>query len=154
LDPLKSPPVREQKASWDEAKTKSQRIKQLYQQNAVTESDLETAIAAEEIAAARYSAALNAVNEKLALIHVRAAALELARQRLKDAVIRAPFDCLVQAKHVSPGNYVQVGQQLITVVRVNPLRFRGTIPERYAQQLRVGQKVTLVVDSTGNRREV
>ncbi len=76
---------------------------------------------------------------------VRAAELALARQNLDDTIIRAQFDGEVQQKQVAPGRYVRVGDALMTVVRTNPLRFRGQIPERYALALSAGQKLKLDV---------
>lgn len=154
LDPKNSPPVREQQAAWDEARTRAQRMQQLYEQKAVTDNDLDTAVAAAEVAAARYASALNAVNEKLAQIGVRAAALSLAQQQLADATVTAGFEGLVQERHVAPGSFVQVGQALVTLVRADPLRFRGTLPERYAQELTLGQEVRLRIDSTRAPRTV
>lgn len=152
LQPENAPPVREEKALWDEARAKSERWQQLQKQNAVTEADLEAVIAAEEVAAARYASALNGVNEKIALIRVREAELSLAEQRQNDAVIRAPFDGQVQERHVAPGSFVQVGQPIATIVRTNPLHFRGMLPERHARKLARDQLVTLQIESIDNPR--
>ena len=154
LDPSNSPPVREQKATWDEARARVARYKQLIGQKAVTETEIEQAIAAEQVAAARYASALNSVNERLALIGVRGVELDLARQQLADTSVTAPFNGLIQERHVAPGTFVQIGQPLMTVVRTDPLRFRGTVPERYAQQLRVGQDVTVQIQSIRGARQV
>lgn len=152
LDPKSAPPVREEKAVWDEAKAKSLRWQQLRAQNAVTETDYEQVIAAERVAEARYSSALNSVNEKIAVIGVRAAELSLAKQRLQDAIILTPFDGLVQQRHVAPGTFVQVGDAIATLVRSNPLRFRGTMPERHAQHLALGQQVRLHIEPEAEPR--
>lgn len=147
LDPLNSPPVREQKAVWDEARSAHDRGRQLTESGSITVSVLERLAAADEVAEARYNSALNAVREKLALIEVREAELALARQRLEDAVVVAPFDGQVEVRHVAPGSYVEVGREIVTIVRTNPLRFRGTIPERHARHLAIGQNVRLRIES-------
>ncbi len=152
LKPENAPPVREEKALWDEARAKSERWQQLRKQNAVTEADLEQVIAAAEVAAARYASAVNSVNEKIALIGVRSAELSLARQRLNDSVVLTPFDGLVQQRHVAPGSFVQVGQPIATIVRTNPLHFRGMLPERHARKLALGQQVTLQIESISDPR--
>jgi RND family efflux transporter MFP subunit len=152
LQPENAPPVREEKALWDEARAKSLRWQQLKTQNAVTEADLEQVIAAEEVAAARYASAVNSVNEKIALIGVRSAERSLAQQRLKDSVVLAPFDGLVQQRHVAPGSFVQVGQPIATIVRTNLLHFRGMLPERHARKLALGQQVTLQIESISDPR--
>lgn len=152
LKPENAPPVREAQAVWDEARTKSKRWQQLRQQNAVTEADAEAVIAAEQVAAAKYAAALNGVREKIATIGVRSAELELARQRLADAVVPAPFDGLVVERHVAPGSFVQVGDTIATIVRTDPLHFRGMMPERDARRLAVGQDVTLQIEAVTEPR--
>jgi RND family efflux transporter MFP subunit len=50
---------------------------------------------------------------------------------------------------VAPGVYVQVGQSVATLVRTDPLRFRGGVPEREAIHVRPGHEVALAV--TGGR---
>lgn len=147
LNPENAPPVRQERAIWDEAKSNLTRAKRLRQENAVSQAEFDQIASAERVAEAKYSSALNGVHEKIALISVREAELSLAKQRLQDATIRTPFDGLVLQRNVAPGAYVHVGDQIATVVRSNPLRFRGLIPERHAQRLALGQTVRLKVES-------
>ncbi len=145
LDPQNAPPVRQEKALWAEAKSSLERAQRLLNQNAVSQGEYDLALAAERAAEARHASAINSVREKVALIGIRQADLALARQRLSDATIRAPIDGYVRARQVAPGTYVSVGQPIATIVRTDPLRFRGTVPERYAQSLSVGQEVRLKI---------
>jgi RND family efflux transporter MFP subunit len=147
LAPNNAPPVREAKAIWDEAKTKTARLQQLRASNTITAEEFDQAVAAEQVAGARHASALNGVLEKIAYIHVRTVELSLAEQRLADAVIIAPFDGQVQQRHVAPGTFVQVGDPIMTLVRSSKLRFRGTLPERHAHKLALGQDVLLKVDA-------
>lgn len=147
LVPENAPPVREQKALWDEAKNNLQRAQDLQSNNAIARGEYDAAVAAERVAEARYSSAINSVLEKIALIGVREAELSLARQHLEETVIRAPLDGYVQERQVSPGTYLSIGQSIAVLVRTNPLRFRGTIPERQAQALAIGQQVDLTIES-------
>ncbi|MDA0833474.1 MAG: efflux RND transporter periplasmic adaptor subunit [Planctomycetota bacterium] len=149
-----SPPVQEQLALWDEAKANLERMKKLQMQKAVTLAEVEQIAAAARVAEARYASALNSTREKIALIGIRQAELSLARQQLDDVVVRMPFDGLVQQRDVAPGAYVQVGNPVVTVVRTNPLRFRGAMAERLAQNLAVGQKIALKIESLDEPRMV
>ena len=149
LKPENSPPVREARAVWDEVVTRIERLKPLAARNAVTKDELEQAIADEGVASAKYSAAVNGVREKIALIGVRAAELSVAEQRLADTTIIAPFDGLIQRRHVGPGSYVQTGSAVVTLVRTSTLRFRGTMPERHSHRLALGQQITLHFESGG-----
>ncbi|HEX5103374.1 MAG TPA: efflux RND transporter periplasmic adaptor subunit, partial [Pirellulaceae bacterium] len=147
LNPLGAPPVREARAVLDEAHTRTERLRPLRERNAVTEEVFDAAVAAEQVAEARYTSAYNSVLEKIAQIRVRAAELALAKQRLIDAVILAPFEGFVHQRHVSPGSYVQIGDPVVTLVRTSTLRFQGTLPERHALRLAVGQEVRLAIES-------
>ena len=145
VDPQKSPPVRERHAEWEDALADLDQAKNLKASNAITDADFRKVETAVDVAKARYDSSLNAAREKIALVKVQAAELALARQNLDDTVIHAQFDGEVQQKQVAPGRYVRVGDSLMTVVRTNPLRFRGQIPERYALALTEGQKLKLDV---------
>jgi membrane fusion protein (multidrug efflux system) len=152
LDPENAAPVRQEQALWDEAKNALQRATKLHSQDAIAEGELDQATAAEQVAEARYASALNSVRESIALIGVRQAELSLARQRLQDATIKAPLDGYVQQRQVSPGTYLSVGQSIAVIVRTHPLRFRGSVPEKYAQSIAVGQEVRLQMESLSEPR--
>lgn len=154
LDRKNAPPVRQEKAMWDEAIENLKRAKLLFARNAISESEVQKVEAAESVASARYASSLNSVDEKIALVGVRTAERALARQRLDDTVIRAPFDGLVRERQIAPGAYVSVGHAIATIVRSNPLRFRGTMPERNAQELALGQSVVLRIESLDEPRTV
>jgi RND family efflux transporter MFP subunit len=147
LNPQNAPPVREAKAVLDEARLRSERIQTLWARNAVTQAELDSALGAEQVAAARLTSANNGVLEKIAHVRVRTAELQLAKQRLVDAVIHAPFEGIVQQRHIAPGSYVQVGDPIVTLVRTSTLRFQGTLPERHAVRLALGQQVRLSIES-------
>jgi membrane fusion protein, multidrug efflux system len=156
LDPENAPPVREAKAVWDETRTRVARVRQLqlHARNTVTQEELDQAIAAEGAAAARHAAAINAVRERIAQIHVRASELKVAQQRLVDTVVHAPFAGLVQERHVSHGSFLQLGDPIATLVRTGMVRFHGTMPERHAHRLELGQKVVLKIEGIPLPREV
>jgi RND family efflux transporter MFP subunit len=154
LDPENAPPVREAKAVWDETKARIARIRQLqlYSRNTVTQEEIDQAVAAEGAAEARHNAAVNGVREKIAQISVRASELEVAKQHLTDTVVLAPFDGTVQERHVSHGSFVQLGEPIATVVRSSVVRFSGSMPERHAHRLELGQQVTLKIEGVSKPR--
>ncbi len=61
---------------------------------------------------------------------------------------------LKKKSQVAVGTYVQSGQILATLVSTTPLRFRAAVPERYAHELRIGQKVILQLELSHQRRDV
>lgn len=150
LNPLNSPPVRETKALLDEAQQQVARLKTLFNQGAVVATDLEAAESVAQVADARYNSSLNSVREKMALVDVQAALLQLAQQELSDTVVLAPLAGVVLNRSVAVGTYVQAGQAIVELAKTDPLRFRASVPERFAQMLRIGQTVRLKF--SGNER--
>ncbi|QDT04131.1 Efflux pump periplasmic linker BepF [Rubripirellula lacrimiformis] len=147
LDPKNAPPVREAKAIWDEGVAAFERAKTLNRRNAMSAAEFEQAAAAERVSEAQYVSSLNSVAERLASIAVRRAELAIAKQQLADSVVRAPFTGYIQQRDIAPGTYVATGQPIAVMVRTSPLRFRGAVPERHAQALRLGQEVRLTIQS-------
>ena len=140
-----APPVMLEQALIEEAQAAVNRANQLLPTKAISGGEYETVVAQLKAAQARHLSAMNSVSEQISLIGVRRADLALARQRLADATTAAPFDAIVEARHVSPGEYLQVGQALVSLVRVDRLRFTAGIPESKASPIRVGQKVEILV---------
>jgi RND family efflux transporter MFP subunit len=153
LNPENSPPVQEARALLDEAIQTLTRLVILATGDAITKSDLELAESAERVARARYQSSLNAVREKIAMISVQAAQRALAYEQLRETEVTSPFEGIVQARLVSPGTFVQAGQSLLAIVRNKQLRFRTNVPERYAHMLKVGQRLTINFDLSGQIRE-
>ncbi len=147
LDPENAPPVLEQKALWNEARGNLDRAKQLQDRKTITAAEMQQIEASTAVAEARFKSAMNGVQEKIALIGVREAELSLAQEQLANTVIVAPFNGVIQEKHVSPGTYMRIGDAAITVIRLDQLRFRGTVPERFAVNMSVGQNMQLQIES-------
>ena len=114
-------------------------------------TDLEVASAAESVADARFNSSLNSVREKIALVGVQTALRSLAEQRLLDTNIIAPFKGRIQNRTVAIGSYVNVGQAMLELARTDILRYRASVPERYAAEIKIGQKVVLLLDGESPR---
>jgi RND family efflux transporter MFP subunit len=143
LDPRNAPPVVLERSLLDEAQAQAARGRQLASRGAVTQAEIDNFVAQEKAAQARYNSALNRVDEQIALVSVRRAELALARQRQEDAKVLAPFDGVVMRRHVSPGESVQAGQAVVTLIRTDKLRFTTGVPENKAAGVRVGQTVLI-----------
>jgi RND family efflux transporter MFP subunit len=154
LNPDNAPPVRETRAVWDETKKAVERIRQLSNRDAVSDTEFDIAESAERVASARYSSAQNGVREKIAMIAVQSALRDLAHQRLSETTVRAPFKGAIESKLVATGTYVQAGQPLMSIAKTTVLRFRGSVPERFAQQLKNGQQLELKFDLSDQVRTV
>ena len=75
------------------------------------------------------------------------AALTLARQDQGHAVIRAPIDGVVGDRQVEPGDYVQPGTRLLTIVPMNALYVTANFKETQVSRMTVGQPATIKVDA-------
>ena len=146
FDPEATGTVRSARATLEEARMNRARIVQLVESGVVARAEYETADAAFKVAQGRYQDAVEEIRNRQALLSQRRTEVSLARQALADTVVVAPFDGLVQEKHASIGEYLGAAAPVITVVRVNPLRFRGEVPERDAATVRAGQNVRVTVE--------
>ncbi len=76
---------------------------------------------------------------------VKAAAL--ARKKLDDTVIHAPFAGSVQKRMASLGEYVTVGTQLYELIATDPIKLRCPMPERFVPLAHPGMPVQLTIDA-------
>lgn len=74
------------------------------------------------------------------------AGLDLAKQRLSDAVLRSPIDGIVLEKRVDVGERLSEGTVTFVVVQTAPLKLRFRVPERYLGAAERGAKVRATVD--------
>ncbi len=81
-----------------------------------------------------------------------AAQVDLLNVRLGRTVIRAPFSGVVGQRTVSLGDYVTTSSKLATLQTVSPQRAAFQVPERYADQLKRGQRVTFQVAALPGRQ--
>jgi RND family efflux transporter MFP subunit len=74
-------------------------------------------------------------------------ALALARKKLDDTAIRAPFAGAVQKRMASVGEYVVPGKQLYQIIATDPIKLHCPIPERFVPMTKVGMPVKVVIDA-------
>jgi membrane fusion protein (multidrug efflux system) len=63
--------------------------------------------------------------------------------RLDNTEIRSPLDGRAGAERVEVGDFVEVGQDLVTIVGTGTLEIDFTVPGRYANRVAVGQTVAV-----------
>lgn len=79
------------------------------------------------------------------------AALDLARQDLRNTLIRAPVDGVTGNRQARVGDYVQPGTALLTVVPLDAVYVTANFKETQTRSMRAGQAVTVSVDALGGR---
>jgi membrane fusion protein (multidrug efflux system) len=72
---------------------------------------------------------------------ISVATLAQNKVQLAETQLKAPFTGYVSTRNISIGDFVKSGQQLTQLVDRQNLRVQYTIPEAYANQLKLGQKV-------------
>jgi membrane fusion protein (multidrug efflux system) len=103
------------------------------------------------VAGARRSMLLAALAQAEAARGRARAALDLARQDQAHAVIRAPIDGVVGDRQVEPGDYVQPGTRLLTLVPLRALYVTANFKETQVSRMLVGQPATVRVDALPGR---
>lgn len=146
LNRLKAPPVVQEQALVDEARFKLERARLLMRQSASNLEELQRSDVALKVADAKYASALNLVDEQVAMLSLRKAELALAKQHLADSQITAPFAGVIQERLVAPGVFLHEGSPVVSLVRIDPLRFRAGVPEREAVNIQVGEAIQILVN--------
>jgi RND family efflux transporter MFP subunit len=143
--------VKEARAVYDEASRNRDRARSLSQAKLIPASELDTAESAYNVAFNRYQTALDDGRQRQAALAERRAELELARQRLADSALKAPFDAVVQTRFANTGAYLKEGDPVVALVQIDPLRLRLEVPEPQAPRIRLGQEVRFSL--TGEQTE-
>ncbi len=151
FDPHQNADVRVAKASLDWAQMDLDRNSKLIEQGDISRSIYDQAQTQHNLAKARYQAALDAVNQQLAVVEQQRSALALAKKAITDTVVRSPINGAVKEKLAAKGTYLAVGGKIVSLVKINPLRLRADIPESSAAAVRKGQTMTLTVEAFPGR---
>jgi len=147
-----TPDVKKAAAELGQAKQAFERAEELNKRQLIPKQTLDDADATWRAKQAAYESALQNARNLSADIDASNSMLQLADRQLRDATIRAPFDGYVQKRLVSLGEFVKSQTPVMEIVRVDPLKAIGEIPEKMAPWLEVGQPVDVTVDAFPNRK--
>lgn len=151
FDPTNTADVQQVKAQLDWTKMDLERATKLVEAGDVPRAVYDQALTQKNLAQARYQAALDAVNQQVAVVEQQQAAINLAKKNVGDTVVRSPISGAVKEKFQARGAFVPVGGKLVSLVRTNPLRLRADIPESSAAAVRIGQTITLTTEAFPDR---
>jgi membrane fusion protein (multidrug efflux system) len=99
----------------------------------------------------RGATAAQALDEARASLRTAEAEVELARVRLAHTNITAPFDGVVGLKELSVGRYVEPGDELVALERIDPLYLDFRLSERWLTKLAPGEQLDIAVDAMPGR---
>lgn len=97
--------------------------------------------------AAKDMATKQQADEARRRLDVARAAADLARKKLADSVVRAPFAGVVARRAVNAGEWARTGNPAFLVVAAEPLKLRADVPERNAADVQVGDAVAVTSES-------
>lgn len=118
--------LNEAAAKLQNSRRAAERAGQLVEENLIARADNDTARAALGVDQARVAS---------------------ARTALSKMTLTAPFSGQIGLREVSVGDYVNAGQELVTLVRLVPIEVDFSMPESAMAKLRTGQKVEVTVDA-------
>ena len=98
---------------------------------------------------AQYAANAPAVKQAEAKLETARRDLAQAELDLRYCDIVADIDGVITSRNVNPGNYVQVGQNLMAIRSLNEIWIDANFKETQLRDLRIGQPVDLHVDMYG-----
>ena len=131
-------------AEWRDADINLKRIKELHSEGIIATSQ-------RDVAQTRFDAIEAQVRAREADIDRYQAMVDFAQKRLSDTEILAPIAGEVRQRLVSTGEAVKEKTPLFHLVMTDPLKFQGTVPERFAPDIKMEQPVDLQVEAFADR---
>jgi len=104
-----------------------------------------------DVTRARRATLLAAIDQAGADVARAEAALALARQDQGHAVVFSPIDGVVGDRKVEPGDYVQPGTRLLSVVPMGSLYVTANFKETQVERMVPGQAATIKIDALGGK---
>ncbi len=127
------------KAVLKQAQDNLSRMREAYSHLATNEAEMFAAETEVEIAEADLRNAQESQTEAWA-------SLELAKTRLEEHMVRAPFDGQIVKIHTKPGTMVSPGEPLVEIVSNAGLRADLFLPVSIAGELQIGQRFALSIE--------
>jgi HlyD family secretion protein len=159
--PLEGAQVRaeivQSQASLEHAATHYRRWQDLYAKGAVARQQMEDAQMRYDLARSRYDAAIaartrNAAQQQEivaaeAAVKQMEASLQMARIRLDQTVLRAPFAGLVTRTFAHIGEFVGIGNPILHLVDPSSLYLKAVVDEADALRVRLAQPALVTMDA-------
>jgi membrane fusion protein, multidrug efflux system len=142
--------VRTAAANRDDARAQLARAEELLSKGLMSKADMDTAQTRVKVSEAAYQSARENVASLKASLQDRKAAWDLAKKKLADATVRAPVQGAISERTVQRGEYLRENTQIATIVRMNPLKFRTAVQEKYANMIHQNQPVRFSVEAFPN----
>ncbi len=123
----------EAKARLRQAQQEFDRIEGIYARSLVAKSKLDEAEAELKSAKARFSGSK--------------AAISIATEQAANTRVRAPYSGIVTERHVELGEFVTVGQSIMTGLSLDTLRINVNVPQRLINDVRKHQAARVIAEN-------
>src|SRR5207237_119979 len=144
------------RATADNAERERRRLKALLDQGLIPRQQYDDAATAAKTALESYREL--ARGSRVEDVHAAEAALDQAEQRLafllrqsQETVVKSPADGIIETIDLRPGDLVGPNQPVARILEPSQLWVRVWVPEPALGRVRLGQKVTITVDSFPRR---
>lgn len=97
------------------------------------------------------SGTTRSLDEAFAELNTSTALLNLQQVQLAKHSIRAPFDGVVGLRSISNGAYIDTGDPLVNLEKLDTLKVDFKVPEIQLGNIRPGQSVGVLIDAIPNR---
>lgn len=135
------------------ARASHARIESLFAKRSATAQELDDVVGALRAAEARAAAAAARAQAAAAAVSGAQAASDAAGAAASFAVITAPFDGVITAKLVEPGNMAAPGTPLVRIEDTRGLRLDVRVDESRIDQVRIGDRVPVALDANAAEGE-
>ena len=146
-DPKKIASVQRAEADLFDADQKYTRAQEMFRDKLISQQQLDEGASRYQSTKATYTVALQEVDRLKALLVSSEASEKLAEKKLNDATIRAPYRGAIKTRNVHPGEYMRVQSPVMVLVRMDRLRARLAVPERWAGWVKDGATIDLHVEA-------
>lgn len=135
--------VNSAKAAVDKAKASEQDTQAQVQRRETASASHPGLIAGEEVETYRTKTLTAKADTEVAQ-----EALKTAQLNMRDSVVRAPMDGVIQTRTVDTGQYVNAGTVLATLLQSNPLLLKFDVEPQDAPRLKVGMMAAFTMRET------
>ncbi len=141
------PDVMKAAADLREAEQRYNRVKELVAEKVASAQDLDQAQARYNALRATLDLTKLQVQNLISSVEQYRAAVNLARKKLRDTSVLAPFDGSIRDRQVQVGQYVKPQTALYELVNTDQLRLRAEVPEKMSSWVRMGNAVEIQVEA-------
>jgi len=142
------------KTDLDTKKMDFERLRDVYAKKSISKQQLDYAKNNFKIAQSNNNKAKIGIKRLKNKTKILETHLEIAKKRVLDCKIKAPFDGVISARHSNLGEWVKKGESIFTVEADNPIEIKGDISEIYLSELKLEMPVRIEVDGlNGSSRE-